>query len=301
MPGSEIHQPALDRTSSPASSVRLIVIGHAGLATVLTPADEQTSPGGSGYAVSASAAALIGGMVGLVAQVGSDLDLTGLQDLGVDMEGVQTLPGTSAKLRIRQFADGTRAFSSDLGVATAVRPDSFPGSYLHTSHIHLGTAPPEQQLTWMRFLRSRMCKAKISADMFEHYVSEFPDASREVCDRADLIFMNEAEHEGLYRDSQMAPPRSPLILKRGPNGASIITNGQSQDVSAPAARVVDPTGGGEILAGVFLALRAIGYPDTPALQYAVQAAAVCVEEFGVSGPRLMRELKEINNELRPRL
>ncbi|HEY2578878.1 MAG TPA: carbohydrate kinase family protein [Streptosporangiaceae bacterium] len=299
MPGPGFLQPALDRTGHRAPSVGLVVVGHAGEATVETPDAEQTSPGGSGYAVAASAAALIGGMVGLVAQVGPDLDLAALHDLGVDMAGVQVMPGTSAKLCIRQFEDGNRAFSAELGVAATVELGSFPASYLQASHIHLGTAPPDQQLTWLRFLRDQGCTAQISADMFEHYVTHYPGASRKVCEGVDLIFMNEAEYDGLYGNGRPDLPKSPLILKRGSAGASIVTDGLPRDVDeyARMANVVDPTGGGEILAGVFLALCAIGESKMDALRYAVQAAAACVEDFGVNGQGLMMELKEIHNRL----
>ena len=112
--------------------------------------------------------------------------------------------------------------------------------------------------------------------MFEHYVATYPTASREVCDGVDLIFMNQAEYDGLYGDAQLPVPKAPLIVKRGSSGARLIVDGHPQEVEAGQIRVVDPTGGGEILAGVFLALRAGGQPEREALKYAVRAAASCV-------------------------
>jgi sugar/nucleoside kinase (ribokinase family) len=274
----------------------MVVVGHAGLATVRTGAGEQTSSGGSGFAVAASAAALIGSRVGLVAQVGEDFDLAPLRRLGVNLDGVLQLSGASARLHIEQFADGTRTFSADLGVATNVRLDSFPPSYLDARYVHLGTAPPEQQLIWQKFLHGCDCRAQISADMFEHYVTTKLEASREVCDNADLIFMNEAEHDGLYGHG-CAAIKAPLVLKRGPDGASILVDDLPHDVRAPSADVVDPTGGGEILAGVFLALRAEGLADIDALHYAARAAASCVEDFGVLGPHLTATLGDIRDEV----
>jgi sugar/nucleoside kinase (ribokinase family) len=279
-----------------ACDVEMVVVGHAGLATVQTRAGEQASPGGSGFAVAASAAALIGGRVGLVAQVGEDFDLTPLRQLGVNLDGVLQLPGTSARLRIEQFDDGSRTFSADLGVATSVRLDSFPHSYLDARYVHLGTAPPEQQLIWQGFLQGCDCQAQVSADMFEHYVATKPEASREVCDNADLIFMNEAEHDGLYGHGHSAI-KAPLVLKRGPDGASILVDDLPRDVRAPTAEVVDPTGGGEILAGVFLALCIEGLESIDALHYAARAAASCVEDFGVLGPHLAATLRGIRNEV----
>lgn len=295
MQGPEFDQPEPGPRSRSACSVELAVVGHAGFAKVQAPDGDEISPGGSGYAVAACAAALIGARVGLVAQVGGDLDLTPLRQLGADLDGVAILPGASAMLSIEQFKDGTRAFSAELGVAARVRLDSFPPAYLNAQYIHLGTAPPGQQLAWLRFLHDRGCTAQISADMFEHYVATYPEASREVCDNANLVFMNETEYAGLY--GQSSAPKAPLVLKRGRDGASIVVDGLPRDVhAAPVAHVVDPTGGGEVLAGVFLALCADGLEEIDALKHAARAAASCVEEFGVNGPRLKAALAAIRAE-----
>ena len=274
----------------------LVVVGHVGTSIVHAGAISWTSAGGSGYAVAATAGALIGGRASLVAAVGKDFDLAPLRSRRVDLDGVAELPGPSAKLRIREFDDGTRSFSAELGVAAAVRTGTFPARYLDADYIHLGTAPPDQQLTWLEYLHERGSRAHISADMFEHYVATYPTASREVCDGVDLIFMNQAEYDGLYGDAQLPVPKAPLIVKRGPFGARLIVDGHPQEVEAPVAQFVDPTGGGEVLAGVFLALRADGLPERRALKYAVRAAAACVADYGVTGSHLTAELEVIRVE-----
>jgi sugar/nucleoside kinase (ribokinase family) len=275
----------------------LVVIGHVGVSIVHTGVVSWTSAGGSGYAVAATAAVLIGGRVGLVAAVTEDTDLAPLRRLEVDLAGVTELPGSSAKLRVREFADGARSFSADLGVAATVRTDTFPARYLEARRIHLGTAPPEQQLAWLEYLHEHGCRAQLSADMFEHYVTSYPTASREVCDGVDLIFMNQAEYDGLYGDAQLPVPKAPLVIKRGPAAARLIVDGHPQEVDTAVPQVIDPTGGGEILAGVFLALRAEGLPEREALRYAVRASASCVEDYGVTGSRLTTELEAIRAEL----
>jgi sugar/nucleoside kinase (ribokinase family) len=296
MRGAEVSGESGDR-EGPTASPDLVVIGHAGLSIVHAGNLSRTSAGGSGYAAAASAAALIGPRVGLVAAVGMDFDLAPLRSRQVDLAGVTELPGPSATLRIREFDDGTRSFSAELGVAATVRPETFPPRYLDASHIHLGTAPPDQQLTWLEYLRDRDCPARISADMFEHYVATYPTASREVGESVDLIFMNQAEYDGLYGDAQLPVPKAPLIINRGSGGARLIVDGHPQEVEAGQMRVLDPTGGGEILAGVFLALRAVGQPEREALKYAVRAATSCVADYGVTGPHLTAELEAIRREV----
>jgi sugar/nucleoside kinase (ribokinase family) len=272
------------------AAVGLVVIGHAGVSVVRTRTGCRESPGGSGYAVAASAAALIGRRVGLVAQVGLDFDLSPLRGLDVNLQGVTRLRGATARLCIDQLDDGRRTFTADLGVAADVRLDSFPPSYLGASYIHLGTAPPKQQLDWLGFLRGQNCPAQISADMFEHYVATDPGPSREVCENVDLVFLNQQEYDGLYGRAEAKPPR---ILKGAAEGASLLADGLEHRVRAQQVQVLDPTGGGEILAGVFLALRADGRSECEALEYAVRAATSCVEDYGVTGPRLAAELEAI--------
>jgi len=288
----------LDDPGGPAAPVDLVVIGHVGTLIVHAGVVSWTSAGGSGYAGAASAGPLIGRRAGLVAQVGKGFDLDPLRRRQVDLAGVAELPGPSAKLRIREFDDGTRSFSAELGVAAAIRPDTFPRRYLGASYIHLGTAPPDQQLTWLEYLRDSGCAAQISADMSEHYVTSNPCASREVCDNVDLIFMNQAEYDGLYGDAQLPVPKAPLVVKRGSAGARLLVDGHPQEVEAEPAQVVDPTSGGEVLAGVFLALRADGQSEREALRYAVRAATSCVADYGVTGPHLAAELDAIRREVR---
>lgn len=274
--------------------ITLVLIGHVGFATDRTAKGTITYAGGSGFATASAAAALLDG-VGLVAQVGGDFDLGVLRLLPIDIAGVSVLPGASATFVIDQSRDGRLSFSSDLGVAAEPRFDSFPASYLWARYVHLGSAPPRQQLEWLTFLRDKGCRAQVSVDMFEPFVAAEPGACREVCDRADLVFLNEAEYRGLY--SERAQPSAPTVLKHGPAGVEFRTADGRHRVLAPAAEEVDSVGAGEILAGAFLALLARGLATDRALSYAVAVATRSVTEFGVAGPAVTRELRRVREEL----
>ena len=276
--------------------IGLVLVGHVGWATNENAHGTGVSLGGSGYAAAYAASTLLGGRVGLAAQIGQDLNLHGLHALGPDLAGLAILPGASARFHISRPGGETRVFESELGVAASPRFGTFPEPYFRAGHVHLGTMPPGQQLGWLKFLRDHGFQAPISVDTFEHFVAAQPAASREVCDLADLIFINEAEYRGLYRDHEI--PKAPTILKHGPRGADYIADGMTHVASAiPAVQVVDDTGAGEILAGVYLALRAHGLAADRALGYAVRAASSSVTEFGVDGPHLTRELTAIRAEI----
>jgi sugar/nucleoside kinase (ribokinase family) len=297
MPGphADCAQVGLAGRPGAARPIDLVVVGHVGWATNQGPHGTRASLGGSGYAAAFATSELIADRVGLVAQVAADVDLRRLRDLGLDLAGLTVWPGASARFHITRHLDAPRAFSSELGVAAAPQFDTFPESYFGAGHIHLATMPPGQQLGWLHFLRGHGCQAPISVDTFEHFVQKQPEDSRAACDLADLIFMNEAEYHGLYRDNEL--PKAPAILKGGPRGAGFIADGMTHAASPiPAVQVVDDTGAGEILAGVFLALRACGLTKGEALGYAVRAATQSVTEFGVDGPQLTRELSAIRAE-----
>ena len=280
-------------------SADLVLIGHVGFATERTAGGSVAAyVGGSGFAAAFAAAALLDG-VGLVAQVGQDFDLEVIQDLGVNMDGIAVGPGASARFHIEQDRDGSLTFRSDLGVAAEPDFDAFPVSYLKARHLHLGSAPPRQQLAWLEFLRARGGRAQVSVDMFEPFVAKEPDACREACARADLVFLNDAEYQGLYRDRPHPPV--PLIRKYGPGGAEFIARNDRIRVPAPPAGEVDPIGAGEILAGAFLALRARGLAIEDALTRSVAVAAQSVTELGVAGPQVTGALRRVRAELEARL
>ena len=272
----------------------LVVVGHVGFATDRTVNGLFSYVGGSGFVAAFAASALLDG-VGLAAQVGEDFDLDVLRRLPIDMEGIAVQPGASARLRIDQASDGTISFGSELGVAAEPSFDRYPAAYLHARYVHLGTAPPRQQLAWLKYLSDRGCHAQVSVDMFEPFVAAEPGACHEVCDRADLIFLNEAEHWDLY--GGRADPPTPADLKHGPGGAEFLADGVRHRIPAPPVSEVDPIGAGEVLAGSFLALRARGLAEDLALTYAVAAATRSVTEFGVPGPAVTGELKRVRDEL----
>lgn len=274
----------------------LVLIGHVGWATDRTASGAVAYTGGSGFATAFAAAAVLSG-VALVTQVGGDFDLSVLRVLAIDMDGVAVLPGTSATFFIDQSRDGSLSFSSDLGVAAEPRFDLFPESYFRARYVHVGTAPPQQQLAWLKFLRDKGCRAQVSVDMFEPFVAAEPGACRDICHRADFVFLNEAEYRGLYgaRPDQSVP----MVLKRGPAGAEFRAQRVRHRVPAPPVDEVDPIGAGEILAGSFLALRARGLAEDRALRYSVAVAARSVTEFGVAGPGVTSELRRVREELDP--
>ncbi|GAA2353397.1 carbohydrate kinase family protein [Dactylosporangium salmoneum] len=265
----------------------LVIVGHLGLNDDVTPFGRAVSPGGAGYAVAKGARLLGPGRVGLVARVGPDFDRNAVLSMGVDAEGVTVHEGRSPRFYMRQHADNSREFTADMGTGNTIAPDELPAPYRRARHVHLATAPPQQQWAWLTFLRTLPARPAVSVDMFEHFASSDPALCRSLCAAADLLFMNDEERHILYGDGPL--PSAPAVVKHGPLGASYC----GTLVPTTAADPVDTTGAGEVLAGVFLALRLAGEDPLPALTAAVRAATAKVTEFGMDGAGLATAIDEI--------
>ena len=215
--------------------------------------------------------------IGLAAQVGDDFPIHSLREPMLSLAGVSVYPGPSPRFTIVQRSATERAVRVDLGVASTPRPEL--QSYPSARHVHLATMPPAHQLTWLNYARRQVPKASVSVDMFEATVRSAPDTSIRLCEEADLAFMNEDEFQVLTAMGWVAS--GPVVLKRGRAGAKYIDGKSVATAVAPDVQAVDTTGAGEIIAGVFLALRIENVDIEEALDSAVCLASQSVAQFGV--------------------
>jgi sugar/nucleoside kinase (ribokinase family) len=274
--------------------VNLVIIGHVGINDECSPYGEVRTLGGAGYGCARGASVLGPERIGLVSVVGAELGSEALGELGVDMRGVRIMDGPSAHFRIVQSASGERFPDVNLGLAKKVFLDCFPREYESAEHVHVCTAPPDQQLDWLQFLRKLPGSRTISCDAFEHYAQLDPSRSRAALINCDLRFLNDVEHRLLFADDTLPLP---AITKHGAGGASFLENGRAWRANTDSVTAVDTTHAGEILAGVFLALRLAAVEPATALSNAVRAATAKVTQFGVDGDRLLSTLAKIRSEV----
>lgn len=274
------------------TDVDVVIAGHFGFAEDHTPEGCAVNLGGSGYACGVGATAGRPDRVGVVAYIGEDFDVDALKHLGVDCTGAVVVPGRAPHLTITQHSPTDRSFKSDLGVAATPAVGAFPNEYATTRHLHIGTMPPHEQRAWLE-LAHTLDHCTTSVDMFEPTAMESPEECRDLCYSADLTFMNEQECRLLFTGHPL--PSGDIVLKKGPGGAAIRSRGAWTHVPAAPRRAVDSTGAGELLAGAFLSLRAMGLTVDVALRYAVRAASAKVVEFGVDGENLHRALAQIRS------
>jgi sugar/nucleoside kinase (ribokinase family) len=74
-----------------------------------------------------------------------------------------------------------------------------------------------------------------------------------------------------------------LVLKRGEKGVCYFEKGRliAKAMAPVIKKVVDTTGAGELIAGIFLALIIRGFPVEKSLSLACMVASWSVENFGI--------------------
>jgi sugar/nucleoside kinase (ribokinase family) len=140
----------------------------------------------------------------------------------------------------------------------------------------------------------------VGADSMTDYTGPEREAVREVVHASDVLFLNRSELASLtgvpittWREEAIAMcgvgRLRAVVVKAGPKGASLVTaDGVISLPPAPTARVVDPTGAGDALAGGFLAACAAAERDddayfATALESGLSCAAAAISHFGVAG------------------
>lgn len=262
--------------------IQLVVIGDLAFQEdILVDGRINSSQSGSAY-YCACGASLISDQIGVVARVGTDFALESFHKWKVDTSGIDRVnKGKTARYKNLQLPNGTRKFKAFEGVSSQVKPEIFPNDYFSASYIHLASSSPQKQLIWINYLNKRVSKRTIlSVDTFEKFVKKFPDITYQVLQKARMLFINEEEWSILNRYKRMKLNIS-VILKKGHLGAVYLSRNHKIEIPAPKVKVVDTSGAGEVLAGIFLAMQAQGYTIEKSLEKAVQEASRSVSKLGI--------------------
>jgi len=138
----------------------------------------------------------------------------------------------------------------------------------------------------------------MAADSMTVFIDNRGDEVRSLIERVDLLFLNAAELAVLSGTDDWRAAAAALcgtgrlravVVKRGPLGAACVTAGSLVELpAAPVAKVVDPTGAGDALAGGFLGHiaqveRADESTFEQALAEGIRCAADAIVEFGTGG------------------
>ena len=280
----------------------VLIVGSMALDSVRTPAGHVTDALG-GAADYAGVAAAFFAPVQLVGVVGDDFPaehLDFLKGRGIDLSGVQTVPGGKT-FRWAGYYDFdlnvAHTLDTQLNVFADFQPALSP-AHKNAPYVFLANIDPTLQLQVIEQVE----KPRLSVcDTMNFWIEGKPDALRDVLRRVDIAFMNDAEARQLTgklsvvkaaKALQEMGPRT-VIIKKGEHGALLFHGSEHFAApSYPLEDIADPTGAGDTFAGGFIgyvASQGNANMDTlrKAVVYGSVMASFNVEDFSLNRMRTL--------------
>lgn len=248
-----------------SSDQSVLIVGSVALDNVKTPFGEMRDILG-GAAVYSSIAASHFAPVRLVGVVGEDFPdehLAFLSARGIDLEGLQVVPGRTFRWSGYYDFDLNQAHTleTQLNVFDRFCPD-IPEAYRDSRYVFLANIDPELQL---RVLDQVKSPTLTICDTMNFWIENKRDCLVEVLKRVDVAFMNDAESRQLcgtfsllkaaHEIRKLGP--QVVVIKKGEHGAVMVSDSTYFAApSYPLEDVIDPTGAGDSFAGGFVGYTA---------------------------------------------
>jgi sugar/nucleoside kinase (ribokinase family) len=280
-------------SSFPSTASQVLVVGSVALDSVETPfgkADDVL--GGSGTYFSSSASHFA--PVQLVGVVGDDYPVHLLQplaDRGVDLAGLEQVPGSSFRWRGRYRHDlnSAETLETHLGVFSNFRPN-IPEQFRKAPFVFLANIDPRLQLQVLQQVEKPRL---VACDTMNFWIESRRPELVELLGHVDLITLNDGEarqltgHTNLVQAARWILDKGPkhVLIKKGEHGAFMFTRDSVFFAPAyPLESVFDPTGAGDSFAGGFIgSLAASGDLSDASMRRAVVVGSAmgsfAVEKF----------------------
>jgi len=287
--------PAHGSIVSSVMTRQVLVVGPLAYDDITTPLASRVRVLG-GSAAYASIAAAKHASTTLVSVCGSDFaedDLQVLRAASVDVSGLERRAGPTLRWSGVYSDDFTRSVvrNVDLGAVAGWWP-SVPDPGREAGYIFLTNTDPAVQSRALDQLRPPSIRVVLLDTMDEWILGRRPELELVIA-RVTVVSVNEHELQlftgssDLARGAALIIDRGPraVLVKRGAQGAMLVTATDAFSVPAYPAVIVDPTGAGDALGGAFIGRLArtgltgdAGYRD--ALVAGVAAASFAVASFG---------------------
>ena len=213
--------------------------------------------------------------VGIVGKIGNDLDISKFYGYNIDLSGIKKLDMPTTRFyTIWNTSDGQdRTVAGQVDSLMEVGCEDIPPHFLGAKHFHLTTARPEKQLELIEFLRQHT-DATISVDTIDEFVEQ--PKCKDVFDKVDIAFIDKEYTRLLDCKAKKK------VIKYGKSGCLFHSDEKSFPVHSQVIEdVVDKTGAGDCLNGVFLNLIINGTDEKTALRTAVDVATESIKHRGI--------------------
>ncbi len=279
----------------------LVVVGSVAYDGVETPHGrvERMLGGAATYISLAASFFTSPKLVGIVGEDFAGEDTQLLLDHGVDLEGLERVPGKSFFWAGKYSADmnDRETLATDLNVFANFDP-KIPKSYQSARYLLLGNIQPALQ----RSVRAQMNGVKLTGgDTMNFWIKDFREELLATIAGWDFLLINDAEARMLSGESNLRKAAAAilamgphtLVIKRGEYGAILFRNDSYFVVPGYLLEdVFDPTGAGDCFAGGFIGYLAeqgfdleaghIGRGDlSRAVIYGSVMGSFSCERFGV--------------------
>ncbi|WDF67725.1 PfkB family carbohydrate kinase [Sphingobacterium oryzagri] len=291
----------------------LVIVGTVAFDAIETPFGKTDKIVGGAATFAGLAASYLYDKVKLISVIGEDFgddNLTILKSHGIDVEGVEIVPGGKSFFWSGKYHNDMNSrdtLVTELNVLADFDP-KIPNAYQDCEYILLGNLTPQVQMQTLSRLTNK--PKLVVLDTMNFWMDVALDDLKEVLKQVDVLTINDAEARQLSGEYslvkaanailQMGPKY--LIIKKGEHGALLF--GEGQVFSAPAlplADVFDPTGAGDSFAGGFIGylakVKTISFNNMKnAIIYGSALASYCVEKFGSAQLQNLSE-EDIENRI----
>ncbi len=213
--------------------------------------------------------------VGIVGRVGSDFNVEVFKKYDIDILGLKILDGEKSTCFHQIYKDidpKKREVIDYINDKMLINVLDIPPGYLKCKHIHLATNEPRIQLELIKYLRENS-NAIISVDTIKGFAED--PITRQVFDMADIAFID-------YDFAKLlACKANTKIIKHGKFGCYYKSNNKTFFVQVDEKPVVDKTGAGDCMNGVFINLISNGCTPEKALEVATKVATESIQDYGI--------------------
>ena len=277
---------------------KLLVVGTMAYDAIETPFDKVDRILGGAATYIALASSKFDVDCGLVSVIGADFeesDLKILQDLDIDISGVELVPDGKSFFWSGRYHDNMNmrtTLDTQLNVLENFKP-IVPSSYKSAEVMMIGNLHPGVQLSALNQMEGK--PKFVVLDTMNFWMDHFRSTLDEVIAKVDLITINDEEARQLSEEHSLVKAAEKIhamgpkyvIIKKGEHGAMLFGDGKIFIAPAfPLDQVIDPTGAGDSFAGgisgILANTDAINFETLKSgIIYGSVLASFTVEQFGV--------------------
>jgi sugar/nucleoside kinase (ribokinase family) len=296
-----------------SANPEIVAIGHLIRERVIFPGHESDEVLGSPAAYSSVAVARLGGRVGLISRIGTDMPdhlLAPLRKAGVGCEGLHVVSGESTTAtRLVYQPDGSKILEY-AAKASPMTLEDIPESYRSAGLFNICTMDHDVELS--EIAKIRALGRKMAVDLGGYGGAHvkpvrrppgIPEELPALVGHFDLVKASDEDCRRLTGDPEadvgelgrriLAWGAEIFVATLGARGAVVLTRKDRCVIPPFQGNVIDPTGGGDVFFGGFLLIYLRTGDVQAAGRFAAATALCALEQSGGVRPERMPTWEQV--------